>query len=478
VTRRVILLEFNELCPPLLERWMADGKLPNFRCFYDGSHVFTTVADETDPDYLEPWIQWYSLHTGLSYRQHGVFHLTDGPKAGHNDIWHMLSDHGRRVGNCGSMNAKALRAPGSFYLPDPWCTSETPHPAELSAFHNVVTNRVQENSTAGAGALTPGDHLRFFTFLMSHGLRMSTLWAVARQLWSDTALRLDTTWKRVILHDKMQMDLFRHYWHAYRPDFATFFLNSTAHYQHGYWHCLYPESFPGPVDPAQLKKFGGAILFGYQQMDQLLEQFFELERDDAMLILSTALSQHANTRADKPYYRPRDARRLLAALDIHPAAFMPVMSEQYSARFADQIAADRARDRLARLRVNGLPLFGFAPAPERTVFFGCDIHHAIDPKARIAGLDASFEDIFYVLPHTKSGVHHPDGVLWIKSGEHRVHPEKVSILDVVPTLLEHFGVEKRRVDPTGQMQGTSLLPLIAGADGAQPGSHLRAQGAV
>jgi hypothetical protein len=461
--RKVILLEFNELSPSLLDRWMAEGRLPNFKRFYDRSHVFTTVADETDPDYLEPWIQWYSLHTGLGYRQHGVFHLTDGPKASHKDIWQRLAENGLKVGNCGSMNARALRAADSFYLPDPWCTSEIPHPAELAAFHKVVTNRVQENSTAGTGALSLGDQGRFLAFLMSHGLRLSTLWALASQLWSDTLLRQHTTWKRVVLLDKMQMDLFRYYWRRYQPDFSTFFLNSTAHYQHGYWHCLYPESFASPVEPVQLKRFGGAILFGYQQMDRLLEEFFEFERQDVMLILSTALSQHANTRTDRPYYRPKDAPRLLAALGIHPEMLQPVMSEQYSARFADQSAADDARKRLEGLSIGGLPLFDFAPAPPNTVFFGCDIHEAIDDSARIEGLDASFFDIFYVLPHTKTGVHHPDGVLWIKSGEHRVHTDKVSILDVVPTLLEHFGIDRHQADSTGQMQGRSLLPLLRGA---------------
>src|SRR5215470_15527589 len=97
--RKVIVLEFNELCPPLLERWMSAGKLPHFKRFYDSSRIFTAVADEARPDRLEPWIQWYSVHTGLSHRQHGVLHLTDGPAAGHQDIWHMLAEHGYTVGN-------------------------------------------------------------------------------------------------------------------------------------------------------------------------------------------------------------------------------------------------------------------------------------------------------------------------------------------------------------------------------------------
>jgi hypothetical protein len=274
----------------------------------------------------------------------------------------------------------------------------------------------------------------------------------------------------------MQMDVFRHYWRRYQPAFATFFLNSTAHYQHGYWHCLFPESFDRPADPAQLRKFGDAILFGYQEMDRLLERFFEFEREDVMLILSTALSQHANTRADKFYYRPKDIHRLLAALDIRPETVLPVMSEQYSARFADEAATDRARIRLEGLHINGISIFDFAPAPANTLFFGCDFHQALDTDARIEGLGARFHDLFYALPHTKSGVHHPDSVLWIKSGEHRVHPERVSILDVVPTLLEHFGIDRHQADPSGHMQGSSLVPRYVGARELESAHPLASQG--
>ncbi|MCO6419543.1 hypothetical protein JYK14_25745 [Siccirubricoccus sp. KC 17139] len=45
--RRIILIEFNELCPGLLNRWMAEGRLPNFRRFHDSAQVLTGTADVT-----------------------------------------------------------------------------------------------------------------------------------------------------------------------------------------------------------------------------------------------------------------------------------------------------------------------------------------------------------------------------------------------------------------------------------------------
>lgn len=83
--KRIIFVEINELCPTLLDKWMADGNLPNFKSLYDESAVFITESDESNPQNMEPWIQWYSLHTGLPFSEHKVFHLTDGTKAGHTE---------------------------------------------------------------------------------------------------------------------------------------------------------------------------------------------------------------------------------------------------------------------------------------------------------------------------------------------------------------------------------------------------------
>ena len=62
----VIMLEFNELSPTIMERFIREDKLPNFKTLYDESQVYLTVAAE-EPPYLEPWIQWVNVHCGLNY---------------------------------------------------------------------------------------------------------------------------------------------------------------------------------------------------------------------------------------------------------------------------------------------------------------------------------------------------------------------------------------------------------------------------
>jgi len=60
----VLMLELNELSPVLLEKFMSSGDLPNFSRLYESSVVRRTDAAEAPP-YLEPWIQWPTVHFGV-----------------------------------------------------------------------------------------------------------------------------------------------------------------------------------------------------------------------------------------------------------------------------------------------------------------------------------------------------------------------------------------------------------------------------
>jgi len=90
VDRSVVLLEFNELSPKLINGFMAQGELPNFRRMRDQSRVMVSDAQEAPPN-LEPWVQWVTVHSGLSYDQHGIFHLGDGHRLDRKCFWDILS---------------------------------------------------------------------------------------------------------------------------------------------------------------------------------------------------------------------------------------------------------------------------------------------------------------------------------------------------------------------------------------------------
>jgi len=459
MAKRMILLEFNELCPSLLQKWMASGQLPNFRRFYDSSDVYVTEADELKAPNLEPWIQWYSLHTGLPYRVHQVFHLTDGPRAGHLDIWHALQNHGRKVWNCSSMNAGQLTGQNALFLPDPWCGSQETNPNDLAPFARFVAHQVQEYSNKENIA---SRHLimEFGRFMLVHGLSFDTIFATTSQLLRDILSGGKTSWQRATILDKLLFDVFKYYYLHEQPDFSTFFINSTAHLQHCYWRHMSPDEFSVMPAAEERDRYANAILFGYQQMDKIVGRFIKLAGKDATLVLATALSQQPFLKYEaiggQHFYRPRNVANFLEAFGLRPNQIEPVMTHQYLLRFGSAAEASAVREVLSRVTLNGQQIFGFDAADAGSLYVGCQIRTSVDRSAsmQLGGNlpSAPFFEHFYQIEGSKSGCHHPDGCLWIRRGEHREHAEKVSILDVFPTILEYFDI------PAQSCVGKSLLP--------------------
>jgi hypothetical protein len=137
------------------------------------------------------------------------------------------------------------------------------------------------------------------------------------------------------------------------------------------------------------------------------------------------------------------------------------MTHQFLARFASTAQRDEAHTRLAGLKLSdGSALIGFSGRDEGAdgLYFGCELAHAVEATATYGDGRRFFAD-FYALDGLKSGCHHPDGVLWIAHDHPRVEAEKVSILDVFPTLHDLLAAPWQR----GERRGQSLVPAMARA---------------
>ena len=444
--RPVVLLEFNELTPELMTRFMAEGQLPNFRRLYEQSQVFTTRARETPPA-LEPWIQWVNVHTGLDYEEHRVFNLNEGHTLQQPAIWDVLSRAGHPVLVFGSMNVRYDAGLRGCIVPDPWTTSLPPEPAELLPYFRFVQKGVADHTSGKA--LSTREYLEFLGFMVRHGLSAETVGAIVRQLAIERTGR--DRWKRAVLLDKLQFDVFSWYYRRLRPHFSTFFLNSTAHFQHLYWRSFAPDLFPVKPSDEDRTEHGSAILFGYREMDRLVARFLSLAGSEAVVILCTALSQQPCVVYDdsggKVLYRPRDFRAFLAFAGIDQKhRVSPVMAEEFHLYVEDRRELERIEALLARLTVDGRPAIRVRAREENGLLLGCGLFHEVPPDARLQRADSAasvpFFDLFYRIEGVKSGMHHPDGILWIRdpARAHHVTEEKVPLTTIAPTVLDLFGV--------------------------------------
>ena len=456
----LVLLEFNELTPALMDRFIAEGKLSNFARLRAGSQVFTSDAEEQEP-YLEPWIQWVTVHTGVPYSQHGIFRLSQGHKLRHSNVWDLVSQQGHPVWVCGSMNANCGTGTQGYLLPDPWSADLAPQPAALLPYFRFVQQNVREH-TNDRVPLSKGDYLRFLRFMIAHGLSADSVVSIFRQLLSEKRTRTGR-WRRAFVLEKLQFDVFRAVFRRVKPAFSTFFLNSTAYLQHRYWRYMEPELFTLPLDQDKKLEYESSILEGYQAMDELLGRLLALVGQQAIVVLATGLSQQPCLRFEqaggKRAYRPKDFARFLSFAGItSPCRAEPVMAEQFWLRLDNISEATGVETKLAALKV-GQERALSAKRDGSAVFAGCSIHHALPQDATLrvenSGQSIPFFDLFYSPGEGgKSGMHHPDGILWIRhpSQTHKVHEARVPLLSVAPTILDLLGIDK-----PGYMSGESLL---------------------
>jgi hypothetical protein len=453
----MILVEFNELSPALLDRFMGEGLLPNFRALYEASVIFTTDAGE-DPPNLEPWIQWPTVHSGLSYGEHGVFNLGDGRKQlTVKLVGEVLSDAGIPVGICSSMNLN-YRDLNGYVIPDSWDLEGRTYPASLQPFYRTVAQAVQESSKGGRPSAK--DLLSFGAFLLRHGVRPMTVRSVLAQLTTERrspGLR----WRRASLLDDLQYDVFRSLNRRFGVRFATFFSNSTAHYQHYHWRNMEPELFDVPPPKEDDPSFADAIRYGYRSMDRLIGRLLA-DEPDATLVLCTALSQQPWLETTKCIFRPRDFKSLLnfAGVDATEEAVKPVMAQQFHLELPSAEMASRARVALLDMVVDGQPLMS-VDQNGASLFAGCELTDystlTRDVERRSDGARIPFNELFHMIHTMRSGWHHRDGALWFRTGQHRRLDGQVPLTDIAPTILHHFGVPQ-----PAHMKGRPL-PIAAQA---------------
>lgn len=476
IADNVIILEFNELTPVVMDRFIAAGQLPNFKRMREQSEVFVSDAQEAVSN-LEPWIQWVTVHSGQSYDEHGVFNLGDGPKLQTKQVWDIVSDAGLRVWVCGSMNMRYDTPINGCMLPDPWTSGAVGYPSgEFEPYMEFVRRNVQEHTNEDVG-LSKVDYLRFIRFMVSHGLTLSTALAIVRQL-GEERLTGKARWRRAVLLDRLQWDLFCQVYRRLKPNLSTMFLNSTAHFQHVYWRNMEPDKFKLLPSEAEQAEYESAILHGYKEMDRIVGKALDLAGKDGTLILCSALGQQPclsyEDTGGKMFYRPRVIERMLEWAGIEPPYRVePLMSEQFYLHFTSLEAAAAAAALLEGLRVDGRSAM-LVELDGSSLITGCCINERIDKDTQIERGDnrepTPFFRLFYQVKELKSGMHHPEGILWIRRPGQRpaVFEEKVPLRSVAPTVLSFFGLEK-----APHMSGQAVV--LGGADQAGPAPLKRFQ---
>lgn len=343
----LIFLELNEVNFEFIEHYCRRGELPAFARLLQ-TQGYARTASETVYEQIEPWIQWFTVHTGKSYAEHRVFRLGDGPRSGLPQIWEELARRGLRVGAFSPMNAGNALAQAAFFVPDPWTRTEVCAPPLMQAAYEAICQAVGDNAE---GRVTPRSALKLLAGLLAYSRLCNWPHYLA-----EAAKGLRGHWPRVLFLDRFLADCFLQLWCRTRPDFATVFLNGAAHIQHHY--LFNSAAYAGPYrNPAWYLPAGvDPVLEVYRLYDAVLGDCLALQPRPRVMI-ATGLHQDP---VDEPvfYWRLRDHSGFLRRIGCGFVSVEPRMSRDFLVACADAAQAAASAARLASGRApDGLALF-------------------------------------------------------------------------------------------------------------------------
>jgi hypothetical protein len=345
----VISLELNELNFHFVEKFVAAGELPHFARLLRETQLFETDAEKSYP-HLEPWIQWPTVYTGMTFAQHQIFRLGDAVNHGHRQIWEDLEAHGVSVGAVSPMNAPNRCANPDFFLPDPWTETPLTAPPRVAKLFELVRTVVNNNAAGNLSVAKLGRELLPLAFPFVNKKQLPSYLPILKKA-------VKYKWAKAAFLDRLLVDLFTHEVRRLGTQYASLFLNAGAHIQHHHMYdsaaydgerrnpAWYSAAAENDVDP---------LLCIYRVYDDVVGELRALP--GVRLMITTGLSQVANQR-DHYQYRIADFDRLFQAIDLANVTVQPLMSRDFLLKFPNAAATNRARELLEGIYCEGESLF-------------------------------------------------------------------------------------------------------------------------
>lgn len=419
---KTVFLELNEFNFDLLQEAGETLGLKNIQKLTSMHKSDLWTDDVYESDFLEPWVQWVSVHTGLPAKEHQIKHLGDGPKLQASQIWEKLGERGLSSGIWGAMNASRKNTKSChFFFPDPWTSHENAFPEELNTLLAPLQNTTK-NYTSRKKSQFLKKISEVLSFLKKHGL-LFKFCRKSLSLVKDWIYYRGKPFVFVSFADELSADLFLKYKARYQPDFSLLFLNSIAHLQHHQWK-----------NRKILKN--DPLAHGFQIIDQILGDLFAQMGPEDLLIATNAFSQQ-NTALDKPWilYRQIDHLKFLNAIGIEGVKVESHMTHDAHLHFQSERERQRGEEVLKQVMVQGSSLFLVESYPDepKKLFFRIQFTDPLDQGALLLSEGKLYPFFQFFTPIVeRTGKHMQQGTLLCNQPK---FPEKLANHEISKYLL-------------------------------------------
>ena len=426
--QNLILIQLNEINFDVVYKYIQlyPQRFKGFKRLIDGINL-NTMAEESY-EYLEPWIQWVSVHTGKSYDQHKVFRLGDIVNTKEDQIFEIVEKKGYKVGAISPMNAKNNLKNSSYFIPDPWTKTKTDNSRWSKALSLAISQVVNDNSksklTFKSALIMLLGLIRFARF-KHYGLYIYNIINSRRAPWRK-ALALD-----LFLHD-IHLSLYKNY----KPNFSTLFLNSGAHIQHHYFfNCSVLKSQLDHRNPSwYIDKNQDPFL---EMLDIYNVILLDIQdKKNTEYIIATGLSQKPYNKV-KYYYRLKNHSDFISKLGIKFKSIYPRMTRDFLIEFSSKEEVSIAQKILSQIKVNNkVPMFGKVDNRGLSLFVTLTFPDEVGPETSIvinsSLINLNNEVVFVAI---KNGMHQTKGFSFYSKGlENLAPPDNAHVKDIFQTI--------------------------------------------
>ncbi len=321
MSKPVILLGLNELNFDYIKYYISQGELPSFKKIIAENGIIETTSEDKY-ELLEPWIQWVTLHTGKTYKEHEVFRLGDiESRKDLSQIFEEVEREGKTVGAISPFNAANRLKNASFFVPDPWTKTKVTGSFLTKKLYEGIHQSVNENAKSKLSIST----------LLS--ILSAVILNVSPARWPHYVkafLKRKKPGYKAIILDSLLSDVFFSLWKKSKPNFANLFLNTGAHVQHHYlfnssaykgaqknpeWYC------PKGYDP---------LIEVLREYDNTLRRLLD---SGATLVLATGLHQNPHEHLTY-YWRLNEHKDFLKKIGVdYFSNVLPRMSRDFLVEF-------------------------------------------------------------------------------------------------------------------------------------------------
>lgn len=431
--KKLTFIELNELNLDIADSYIENLNLEGFKKLKLLN--FLKTNSEKKYELLEPWIQWHSIHTGLSANEHELFRLGDTEKNKNKNIFEHLDSKGLKIGIISAMNVLNNFKNASFFIPDPWTST---HPGKtfwenrISKFLNQTVNDNSKNKISFVNYLyILLTFLRFARF--KNYLRFFKL----------AFFSFKKPWRKALFLDLLLSEIFFNLSLKHNLDFGTLFLNGAAHIQHHYFfNCsLGVEKNKKQINPEwyvshKYDPFAEMLLV----YDEIIKEAVSLK--NCNLIVATGLTQELDEKAVF-YYRPKNHESFLNEIGIHFKKVLPRMSRDFLIEFSSEEEASYAEKLLRSVKLNEKYFFLKPDNRGTSIFVSIGYDREIFEKDEIQLGEKKikiFNELSFVA--IKNGKHCDKGYLFldqsIKAKESYLENGTINVKDIFFIINDFF----------------------------------------